>query len=69
MAFFEMLLRVALVRTNVSEEPSASIINVTRIGGLGTTPGLTSNQHTHCEEISIEYVYRPPMPVTGVALL
>jgi hypothetical protein len=31
-----MLRRVALVRTNVSEELSASIIRVTRIGELGT---------------------------------
>jgi hypothetical protein len=29
--------RVALVRTDVSEEPSASFIRVTRIGELGTT--------------------------------
>jgi hypothetical protein len=33
-----MLRRVALVRTHVSEEPSASFIKVTRIGELGTTP-------------------------------
>jgi hypothetical protein len=32
-----MLRRVALVRTDVSEEPSASFIMVTRIGELGTT--------------------------------
>jgi hypothetical protein len=32
-----MLRRVALVRTVVSEEPSASFIRVTRIGELGTT--------------------------------
>jgi hypothetical protein len=32
-----MLRSVALVRTNVSEEPSASIIRVTRIGKLGIT--------------------------------
>jgi hypothetical protein len=32
-----MLHRVALVRTDVSEEPSASFIRVTRIGELGTT--------------------------------
>jgi hypothetical protein len=31
-----MLCRVALVRTDVSEEPSASFIRVTRIGELGT---------------------------------
>jgi hypothetical protein len=32
-----MLRRVALVRTDVSEEPSASFIGVTGIGELGTT--------------------------------
>jgi hypothetical protein len=32
-----MLHRVALVRTDVSEEPCASFIRVTRIGELGTT--------------------------------
>jgi hypothetical protein len=32
-----MLRHVALVRTDVSEEISASIIRVTRIGELGTT--------------------------------
>jgi hypothetical protein len=35
-----MLRLVALVRTDVSEEPSASFIRVTRIGELGTTPIL-----------------------------
>jgi hypothetical protein len=38
-----MLRRVALVRTDVSEELSASIIRVTRIGKLGTTLAVTSN--------------------------
>jgi hypothetical protein len=38
-----MLRRVALVRTDVSEELSASIIRVTRIGELGTTLAITSN--------------------------
>jgi hypothetical protein len=37
-----MLRRVALVRDDVSDESSASIIRVTRIGGLGTTLGVTS---------------------------
>jgi hypothetical protein len=37
MASSGMLRRVALVRTDVSEERSASIIRVTRIGELGTT--------------------------------
>jgi hypothetical protein len=32
-----MLRRVALVRTDVSEEPGTSFISVTRIGELGTT--------------------------------
>jgi hypothetical protein len=41
-----MLLRVALVRTDVSEELSASIIRVTRIGELGTTLAVTSNRRT-----------------------
>jgi hypothetical protein len=31
-----LLRRVALVRTNVSEEPGASFIRVTKIGELGT---------------------------------
>jgi hypothetical protein len=33
---------VALVRSNVSEEPGASFIRVTRIGELGTTLAATS---------------------------
>jgi hypothetical protein len=41
-----MLRRVALVRTDVSEEPSASFISVTRIGELGTTLAATSNRRT-----------------------
>jgi hypothetical protein len=41
-----MLCHVALVRTDVSEESSASFIRVTRISELGTTLAVTSNQHT-----------------------
>jgi hypothetical protein len=41
-----MLRRVALVRTDVSEELSASFIRVTRIGELGTTLAVTSNRCT-----------------------
>jgi hypothetical protein len=37
-----MLRRVALVRTDVSEELTASITRVTRIGELGTTLAVTS---------------------------
>jgi DNA-binding TFAR19-related protein (PDSD5 family) len=36
-----MLRRVALVRTDVAEELSASIIRITRIGELGTTLAVT----------------------------
>jgi hypothetical protein len=36
---------VALVKTDVSEESSASIIRVIRIGELGTTLAVTSNRY------------------------
>jgi hypothetical protein len=42
MASSEMLRHVALVRTDVSEEISASFISVTRIGEPGTTLAVTS---------------------------
>jgi hypothetical protein len=45
MASFGILRRVALVITDVSEEHSASIIRVTRIGELGTL-AVTSNRRT-----------------------
>jgi hypothetical protein len=41
-----ILRRVALVRTDVSEELSASFIMVTRIDELGTTLAVTSNRRT-----------------------
>jgi hypothetical protein len=41
-----MLRRVALVETDVSEELSASIIKVTRIGELGTTLAVTLMKET-----------------------
>jgi hypothetical protein len=41
-----LLRRVALVRTDVSEEPGASLIRVTKIGELGTTQATTSNRRT-----------------------
>jgi hypothetical protein len=46
MVSFGMLRRVALVRTDVSEELSASIITVTRIGELGTTQAAPTNRRT-----------------------
>jgi hypothetical protein len=44
MVFSGMLRRVALVRTDVSEELSVSFIRLTRICELGTTLALTSNR-------------------------
>jgi hypothetical protein len=41
-----LLRRVALVRTDVSEEPGASFIRVTKVGELGTTQTATSNRRT-----------------------
>jgi hypothetical protein len=41
-----MLRRVTFVRTDISEEPSASFIRVTRIGEIGTTLAATSNRRT-----------------------
>jgi hypothetical protein len=46
MASSGMLRRMALVRTDVSEELNASTIRVTRIGELGTTLAVTSNRRT-----------------------
>jgi hypothetical protein len=46
MASSGMLRRVDLVRTDVSEECSASINRVTRIGELGTTLAVSSNRRT-----------------------
>jgi hypothetical protein len=39
-----LLRRVALVITDVSEEPGASFFRVTKIGELGTTQAATSNR-------------------------
>jgi hypothetical protein len=52
-----MLRRVALVKTDVSEELSASFIKVARIGELATTLALTSNRRTlqKYQEIPIRY--------------
>jgi hypothetical protein len=41
-----LLRRVALVRTDVSEEPGASLIRATKNGELGTTQAATSNRRT-----------------------
>jgi hypothetical protein len=46
MASSGLLRRVALVRTDVSEEPGASFIRVAKIDELGTTRAATSNRRT-----------------------
>jgi hypothetical protein len=46
MTYSGMLRHVALVRTDVSEELSASFIRVTRIGEIGRTLAVTTSRHT-----------------------
>jgi hypothetical protein len=46
MASSGMLLRMALVITDVSEELSASFIRATRIGELGTMLAVTNNRRS-----------------------
>jgi hypothetical protein len=52
-----MLRRVALVRTDVSEELSASFIRVTRIGELRRTLAVTSNRRTLRRNIPEDILY------------
>jgi hypothetical protein len=56
MASSGMLHRVALVRTDVSEELSAFFIRVTRIGELGTTLAVTGNRRML--QINTKYQYQ-----------
>jgi hypothetical protein len=55
-----MLFRVALVRTDVSEEPGASFIRVTRIGELGTKQAATSNRRTLRRNILVTLMKEAP---------
>jgi hypothetical protein len=68
MASSEMLRRVALVRTDVSEELSASFIRVTRIGELGTTLAVTNNRRTlrqvQVTAVTANFVPSSPILVT-----
>jgi hypothetical protein len=50
-----ILRRVALVRTDVSEELSASFIRVTRIDEIGTTLAVTANRRTQAAYIVAAY--------------
>jgi hypothetical protein len=51
MASSGMLRHVALVRTDVSEELTASFIRVTRIGELGTTLAVTSKLNKYNRDL------------------
>jgi hypothetical protein len=53
-----LLHRVALVRTDVSEELSASFIWVTRIVELGTTLAVTCNRRTLRRNTTILHSHR-----------
>jgi hypothetical protein len=53
-----ILRRVALVRTDISEELSRSFIRVTRIDELGTTLAVTSNRRTLRRNTKIATGYR-----------
>jgi hypothetical protein len=55
-----MLRRVALVKTDVSEELSATFIRATRTGELGTTLAVTSNR---CDTVSTTVVSFRPRPL------
>jgi hypothetical protein len=52
-----MLRRVALVRTEVSEEISVSFIRVTKIGELRTTLAKTTNQRTLRRSTKAHFVF------------
>jgi hypothetical protein len=58
MASSGMLHSVVLVRTDVSEEFSASFIRVTGIGELGTTLSITSNRRTLRRNVYLSSVRR-----------
>jgi hypothetical protein len=60
-----MLRRVALERTDISEELSTSFIRVTRIGELGTTLAVTSNwRSVHRFLVTASVVPSSPILVT-----
>jgi hypothetical protein len=60
-----MLRSVALVRTEVSDELSASFIRVSRIGELGTTLAVTSNRRSMSRLlVAASVVPSSPIPFT-----
>jgi hypothetical protein len=68
MASSGMLRRVALVRTDVSEDLSPSFIRTTRIGDLGTTVAVSSNRRTLRRNTKLVFIVSvvpsSPIPVT-----
>jgi hypothetical protein len=65
MASSGMLRRMALVRTDISEEHIASIIKVTRIGELRSTFAVTSNRRTLRRNKKCVYFLRSSGSGTG----
>jgi hypothetical protein len=61
-----MLHRVALGRTDVSEDLSASFIRVTKIGELGTTLALTSNRRTLQRRVHRFLVTASFIPISAI---
>jgi hypothetical protein len=68
MAYFGVLRRVAVVRTDVSEELSASIIKMTRIGGLGTTLAVTSNRSRSLRRLLVTSNVVPSSPILVILM-
>jgi hypothetical protein len=62
-----MLRRVALIRTDVSEELSSSFIRVTRIGELGTTVEVTSNRRTLRRQL-VTATVAPSLPILATLM-
>jgi hypothetical protein len=63
MVSFRMLRRVALVRIDLSEELSDSIIRVIIIGELGRTLAVTSNRSVHQLLVTASIVPSSPILV------
>jgi hypothetical protein len=66
MASSGMLRRVALVRSDVSEELSAFFIRVTKICELGTTLAVTSNGLTHRRSVRRLLVTASVVPISSI---